>query len=198
MDNSPFFFLTLTYTLALTKSPTGMSTLEKIGVVIKTLRNNMGLSQEQFCTQCGIDQHYLSNIENGQRNLSVDIVERIASCFDMALPQLFDRVESVDDSSTSSIAPVTSINRENFITYMELHHLSQRTIKKYSDDTPSCTAVQRIIRDVTGVTTDMYRVVDPELVQQIIDRVRECDFDQIGHSMYSAGLKKYKAYLEHR
>ena len=36
MDNSPFFFLTLTYTLALTKSPTGMSTLEKIGVVIKT------------------------------------------------------------------------------------------------------------------------------------------------------------------
>lgn len=173
-----------------------MSTLEKIGALIKTLRNNMGLSQEQFSTLCGIDQHYLSNIENGQRNLSIDIVERIASCFDMSLPQFFDRVEAVNDLPTSSIAPVTTINRENFITYMELHHLSQRTVKKYSDDTPSCTAVQRIIRDVTGTTTDMYRVVDPGLIQLIIDRVRECDFDQIGHSMYSAGLKKYKAYLE--
>lgn len=197
MDNSPLFFQPLSNILALIKSQIGMSTLEKIGVAIKTLRNNRGLSQEQFCTQCGIDQHYLSNIENGQRNLSIDIVERIASCFEMSLSLFFDKVESIDDSSTSSIAPVTSINRENFITYMELHHLSQRTIKKYSDDTPSCTSVQRIIRDVTGTTTDMYRVVDPELIQQITDRVRECDFDQIGHSMYSAGLKKYKAYLEH-
>ena len=40
-----------------------------------------------FCSQCGIDQHYISNIENGQRTLSVDMVERVASFFGLSLSQ---------------------------------------------------------------------------------------------------------------
>ena len=73
-----------------------MNTLEKIGKFIKALRTKKGLSQEMLCSQCGIDQHYISNIEKGYRNLSVEIVERVASFFGLSLSQFFAGVEAYE------------------------------------------------------------------------------------------------------
>lgn len=52
-----------------------MNTRQRIGKVIKDLRTMRGLSQAQLSIQSGVDQHYISDIENGLRNPSVEIVE---------------------------------------------------------------------------------------------------------------------------
>lgn len=173
-----------------------MNTIEKIGQVIKLLRAEHGLSQEQLSSQCGIDQHYISNIERGQRNVSIDILERFSSFFGMTLSQFFSCVESIDDRLYCPSSGLTAeFLEEGFVRFMREQKLSERTINKYSADTPNSPSVQRIIKDVTGYTDNMYNVRDLELLDKIIAKVSASEFDQIGHSMYSAGLKKYKLFL---
>ena len=174
-----------------------MTTNDKIGLVIKQLRTNGHLSQEKLSCHCGVDQHYINNLEGGQRSVSVDIIERIASCFGLSLSQFFAHVDSIQDQaySTSPSASEEEII-QRFIRFMKEQFLSEKTIKKYSADTPNSPSVQRIIKEETGFTDNMYRVFDIAVLDRIINRVSECTFDIVGHSMYSAGLKKYKAFLE--
>lgn len=173
-----------------------MNTLEKIGQLIKLLRVGRGLSQEQFCNQCGIDQHYISNIENGQRNLSIAFVEKIALFFNMSLGQFFSEVDNIVSSHPQTPVLNSGTTRERFISFMNSQGLSERTIGKYSNDAPNCQGVQQIILSVTGRTDDMYHVQNVSDLETIIEKVQESEFDQTGHSMYSAGLKKFKSFLE--
>ena len=174
-----------------------MTTNERIGVVIRQLRTNRHLSQEQLSNQCGVDQHYISNLECGHRSVSVEIVERIASFFGLSLAQFFTYVDSIQEQSysVSSGALVESVE-QSFVCYMKEQFLSERTIKKYSVDTPNSLSVQVIIREETGWTDNMYQVLDTAVLERIIDRVTKSSFDKIGHSMYSAGLKKFLAFLK--
>ena len=174
-----------------------MTTQEKIGLVIKRLRINHHLSQEQLSCQSGIDQHYLSNIECGQRSVSVKIVERVAVFFGLSLAQFFTLVDNIrDQSSLASPGIVFKSVEKDFVRFLKEQCLSERTIRKYSVDTPNSPSVQSIIKSETGLTNNMYRISDLAVLDRIIARVSNSDFDRIGHSMYSAGLKKYKAFLE--
>ena len=173
-----------------------MNTYERIGQAIKRLRSNRGLTQEQFSDQCGVDQHYISNIERGKRSVSVDIIERIASYFGMSLSQFFESVERFDEpTSVASDLPTNSIVQQ-FANFMKAKNLSERTIKKNSYDTPNSHSVQEIITSLTGYTKNMYDVRDIAMLDRIIERVANSDFNIIGHSMYSAGLKKFKLFLQ--
>lgn len=185
-----------------------MDTLQKIGQVIKNLRQAHGLSQEKFCTECGIDQHYISNIENGQRNLSVTLVEKIANYFGLSLYEFFgvvdrlneswnnDYEQSVSDSRKKPVIKYSSAALKNeFILYMKRHGLKARTINSYSDNTPNSSYVQTIIRSVTGQTSNMFDLRNDLQLEEIISRVSNSDFDRVGHSMYSAGLKKFRDFL---
>ena len=175
-----------------------MTTLEKIGKVIKDLRNGSGLSQEQFCTKCHIDQHYISNIENGQRNLSIEFIERIADYFHLTLTEFFAKVDSIDKRVEGLVGPSSRsyVLQEGFAKFMEAQKLSERTIKKYSSDVPNSVNVKSIINSVTGITDDMYHVCGGEDIEKIIDKVADGEFDRVGQRMYSCGLKKYRDYLE--
>ena len=79
---------------------------------------------------------------------------------------------------------------------MENQRLSERTIKKYCSDTPNSQSVRDIIREISGINDDMYHISDLAKLDRIIERVSNSEFDRIGHSMYSAGLKKYRSYIE--
>ena len=55
-----------------------MTIQEKVGKTIIKLRKERGMSQETFAYESGIDRRYMSDIENGKRNISLDILERVA------------------------------------------------------------------------------------------------------------------------
>lgn len=175
-----------------------MTTLEKIGKVIKDLRIGSGLSQEQFCAKCHIDQHYISNIENGLRNLSIEFIERIADYFHLSLTEFFAKVDSIDKRAVegASSAYGSYSLQEGFVRFMESQKLSERTIKKYSSDVPNSVNVKSIINSVTGITDDMYHISGREDLEKIIEKVADGEFDKVGQRMYSCGLKKYRDYLD--
>ena len=54
-----------------------MTLQDKVGKAIVHLRKERGLSQDTFAFEAGIDRRYMSDIENGKRNISLDILERV-------------------------------------------------------------------------------------------------------------------------
>ncbi len=64
--------------------------LSKIGLRIKELRNQTGLSQEDFAPKCGLDRTYLSDVERGRRNISVINLSKIAKALKVKPSILLD------------------------------------------------------------------------------------------------------------
>ena len=71
-----------------------MSLQEKLGRTIVNLRRAKGYSQEAFANEAGIDRRYMSDIENGKRNISIDILDRVCNKLGMKISELFVEVEN--------------------------------------------------------------------------------------------------------
>ena len=75
---------------------------ERIGNAIVRLRAARGVSQEKMALEAKIDRRYMSDIENGKRNISIDILSRIADYFGIALSDLVSRAEEHADYNESN------------------------------------------------------------------------------------------------
>ncbi|PWK28645.1 DNA-binding XRE family transcriptional regulator [Arcicella aurantiaca] len=67
-----------------------MDIRSKIGIRLKELRNEKGLSQEKFSFLCELDRTYIASIEQGKRNVSIVNIEKIAKAFDMSVYHFFN------------------------------------------------------------------------------------------------------------
>mgnify|MGYP000870365750 FL=1 len=56
---------------------------------VREFREEMGLTQEEFARKCPISRSYLSQIENGKRNLSVKKMKRIADLLGIDIKEVF-------------------------------------------------------------------------------------------------------------
>ncbi len=60
-----------------------------LGQRVKTLRMLAGLSQEAFAEKCGLDRTYISGIERGIRNPTLEVLSLIANGLRIDLVTLF-------------------------------------------------------------------------------------------------------------
>ena len=74
-----------------------MTTAERIGKVIVELRKQKGVSQERMSLEVPIARRYMSDLENGKSNPSLDVLERAANYFDMKLSELIAMAESINE-----------------------------------------------------------------------------------------------------
>ncbi len=72
-----------------------MSLQINLGIAILQLRKQQGLSQERLALEADIDRRYMSDVENGKRNISLDIIERIASRLGIEVSKLLQYAENV-------------------------------------------------------------------------------------------------------
>jgi len=63
---------------------------KRLGEVIRAKRLEMGLSQEEFATQCGIHRTYMGAVERGERNISLLNIVRIANGLKVKPSELFN------------------------------------------------------------------------------------------------------------
>ena len=66
---------------------------QQFGSCVRALRTSTGLSQVEFGERCGFYQTYLSRIENGKANPSLNAMEVIANALGMSVFELFDAVQ---------------------------------------------------------------------------------------------------------
>jgi len=67
---------------------------QKLGIVIRKLRMDKHISQENLALQANIDRTYISDIEKGERNTSIEIVEKLANALEISISELFKQVEN--------------------------------------------------------------------------------------------------------
>jgi transcriptional regulator with XRE-family HTH domain len=60
----------------------------RFGRRLRELRLEKGWSQETLANNAEIDRTYIPGIENGKRNVSIIIIEKIASVFDLSMAEL--------------------------------------------------------------------------------------------------------------
>jgi transcriptional regulator with XRE-family HTH domain len=67
-----------------------MKLKELIGIRIKNLRKSRGMSQEQLAEKIGISPKYLSSIERGKENPTLDIFTKLAAALGVELSEIFN------------------------------------------------------------------------------------------------------------
>lgn len=63
---------------------------QKFGSRVKELRLASGLSQEAFADKCGFARSYMSRVERGGANPSLDAIEALAGGLKVRVAELFD------------------------------------------------------------------------------------------------------------
>jgi transcriptional regulator with XRE-family HTH domain len=64
----------------------------RLGRRIRTLRLKRGWKQIDLAVHCGFSRIYISQVENGVKDMRISSLEVLASAFDLTIPQLMARL----------------------------------------------------------------------------------------------------------
>ena len=67
-----------------------MNIRKKFGKNVKTKRLELGLSQEALAFEAHSNRTYISDVERGTRNPSIEVVQRIAKALGVTMGELLD------------------------------------------------------------------------------------------------------------
>jgi len=65
----------------------------KVGQRIRELRKELELSQEALAYKAEVDRTYVTDVENGRRNVSVEILERLIKALEVSIAEFFNSKE---------------------------------------------------------------------------------------------------------
>jgi transcriptional regulator with XRE-family HTH domain len=80
-----------------------------LGRFVRKLREQLNLTQEHLARKAEITYQYLSGVENGRENFSIDILESLGKALQCPLPQLVSGAFAEE-----ATAPIPTINPEYF------------------------------------------------------------------------------------
>ena len=63
---------------------------KRVGLRIKELRYQLGMSQEAFAYSIEMSRTYFAEVEIGKRNVSIENIDRIAAGLGVSLREFFD------------------------------------------------------------------------------------------------------------
>lgn len=63
-----------------------------LGMTIKTQRASLGISQKELAQRAGLHRTYISDLERGARNPSIESVEKLAGALQVSVSKLFESV----------------------------------------------------------------------------------------------------------
>ncbi|HLP64191.1 helix-turn-helix transcriptional regulator [Flavobacterium sp.] len=67
-----------------------MNIKEKFGQKVKQLREEKGFSIEKLANISNVDRNYISDIEKGKRNVSIEVIEKITTGLETDLATFFN------------------------------------------------------------------------------------------------------------
>ncbi len=77
-----------------------MSEIAKvIGQRIRNYRTKKGLSQEKLAELAGCHPTYIGQLERGEKNATLESIEKIAAALDVSLSKLFDKLGGNDNAA---------------------------------------------------------------------------------------------------
>lgn len=74
-----------------------MNLQRKFGLVLKQIRKEKGFSQESLANTADIDRTYVSDIEKGEKNISLRIIEKLCNTLQVSLSEFFNQIENYNE-----------------------------------------------------------------------------------------------------
>jgi transcriptional regulator with XRE-family HTH domain len=67
-----------------------------LGKAIRTQRDLLGISQEELAHRADLHRTYISDLERGLRNPSVESIEKLARALEVSVSKLFEHADISD------------------------------------------------------------------------------------------------------
>lgn len=67
-----------------------MDIKQKVGQRIRELRKQLEFSQEALANEADVDRTYVTDVENGRRNVSLEILERLIKALRVSFADFFN------------------------------------------------------------------------------------------------------------
>lgn len=84
-----------------------MSQIAKtIGQRIRNYRKILGLSQEKLAELSGCHPTYIGQLERGEKNATLESIEKIAIALQIPLSKLFEKIENYNNSNSENNIPL--------------------------------------------------------------------------------------------
>lgn len=64
------------------------NTPQKLGANIKRIRTKKKMTQGDICRKLDMDRSYMSAIENGKKNVTLAVLEKLATALDVSIDEL--------------------------------------------------------------------------------------------------------------
>ncbi|TMF48719.1 MAG: helix-turn-helix transcriptional regulator [Chloroflexi bacterium] len=65
----------------------------RLGKAVRKRRNELKISQEDFAELAGLHRTYISDLERGTCNISLENIEKLAKALDLSISELMQRVD---------------------------------------------------------------------------------------------------------
>lgn len=65
----------------------------RFGIAVRKRRNELTISQEDLAERAGLHRTYISDLERGKRNVSLENFEKLANALNLSISDLMMRVE---------------------------------------------------------------------------------------------------------
>jgi len=70
-----------------------MDVRKRFGKRIKELRQARGLSHEALARLAGLDTSFISGIEKGEEDISIELIQKLSIAFQINISELFEGLE---------------------------------------------------------------------------------------------------------
>ena len=93
----------------------------RFGANVRGFRHRLGISQETLAERADLHRTYISEIENGQRNVTLKSVEKLAHALQVSVVSLF-----LPDNGQAGLAKPSA--EESFISRLAMAHPAGETL----------------------------------------------------------------------
>ena len=76
--------------------------------VLRACRGRLGISQEELAGRAGLHRTYVSDIERGARNLSLESIDKLAKALEIPVSTLFSRLRELPQTSSGTCSALAS------------------------------------------------------------------------------------------
>jgi CheY-like chemotaxis protein/DNA-binding XRE family transcriptional regulator len=114
------------------------------GAAVRFRRDHLGISQEELAGRAGLHRTYISDVERGARNVSLESINRLASALEVPLSSLFLHLEEAS-SEKSLLAPLSQEELVEILIVEDSVEDAELTIKALKD--MRMTNRIRVVRD---------------------------------------------------
>ncbi len=66
----------------------------RFGSLVRELRAQRGLSQEEFALLCDLHRTYVGSIERGEKTVTIETAQKLADALGVPLSEMFARLEA--------------------------------------------------------------------------------------------------------